>query len=749
MKKTSLIFLFLVLALGMFTTLSAAVSTYVFTQTTGTYSEITGGTVLGATTSDDQRFVDAATPLGSTSVLTGVGLPIGFNFTLDGNTFDRFAVNFNGWISLGQSALTPSVNIGSSTNYPAPLNSTTVLAPTYLRTRIAGFAQDLQGQAGSELSYLTTGAPGSQILVVQWKGVKRYSTTVTSNVNFQIRLYEGLNQVEVIYGGMTNNYALTAWVAQVGLGGSVQADFNNRTSTTDWSATSPGAAANSTIPYSSTIYPLSGLTFAWSMPSGPPVLGVSPEDWDFGTVIINGVATKVFILSNTGGGTVTINSVTPNGLYFDVTVQPTDLSLGAGESTPFTVSFSPLADGGPFVGTVTVNYDTSAKADFVIDLSGTCVDPTINVFNHLEGFDGPTFPPLGWTNVKTAGTGIGLWDRQTAGTYPTCLPVAGTSMARYNSFGFSAGTNGILVTPPLNFGTELYYVDFWMYRDIGYPTNADLINVHYNTAPNLTGATLLGTINRSTTLEPVVADIGWYAYSFPIPVAGKSIGFIVFEGVSQYGNNMFVDEVLLREEIGNVPVELSSFTATLTAQNYVQLTWVSQSESQMVGYRVYRNTSNTQATSVLVDTPLVPATNTSTMQTYSATDTEVEIGTTYFYWLEAVDYNSSTYHGPVSVTVEGDVPPVLPELTTMKNAYPNPFKGNTIIEVGLKAGETGTVTIYNLSGQVVRTFAVTEGNHSLNWNGRDANGQSCGSGIYFYRLNTPSLNQTRKLILAN
>jgi flagellar hook assembly protein FlgD len=86
----------------------------------------------------------------------------------------------------------------------------------------------------------------------------------------------------------------------------------------------------------------------------------------------------------------------------------------------------------------------------------------------------------------------------------------------------------------------------------------------------------------------------------------------------------------------------------------------------------------------------------------------------------------------------------------MRNSYPNPFRAGTsaIIEVGLKAGETGTVTIYNVHGQTVRSFAVSEGFHTLNWDGRDANGKACASGIYFYRLTTPSVNQTRKLVMA-
>ena len=197
------------------------------------------------------------------------------------------------------------------------------------------------------------------------------------------------------------------------------------------------------------------------------------------------------------------------------------------------------------------------------------------------------------------------------------------------------------------------------------------------------------------------------------------------------------------------PVELSSFTATVNAFNNVELTWVSQSEHHMNGYRVYRNTSDLQDGSILITPVLIPATNTSTSQTYSLNDNSVEIGATYYYWLEAIDYQSSDFHGPVSVTVEGNVPPVLPEITSLKNAYPNPFKlgDSATIEVAVKAGESGTLSIYNLNGQLVRSFAVDQGVHNLGWNGRDSRGAVCGSGIYFYTLSTPSCNQTRKLVI--
>ncbi len=207
-------------------------------------------------------------------------------------------------------------------------------------------------------------------------------------------------------------------------------------------------------------------------------------------------------------------------------------------------------------------------------------------------------------------------------------------------------------------------------------------------------------------------------------------------------------EIIISGEDTN-PVELSSFTAVLNGQNAVEIAWMTQSEANLMGYRVYRNEDDIQPGSILITPVLIPATNTSQQQSYSVTDDEVENGHTYYYWLESVDAASSQFFGPLSILINAEVPPVLPEFSALKNAYPNPFKasGSTSIELSLKAGETGTLTILNLSGQVVRSYSVSEGTHTVNWNGTDANGKACSSGVYFYKLSTPSLNQTRKMVI--
>jgi len=239
---------------------------YTFNQTTGTYTEITGGMSLGTETTDDQRFVDPAIPAGGTTT-TGPGFPIGFNFPFNDDTFDVIAVNANGWISLGQSALGATAVNTSSTSAYSPLSSVIVITPTQLYNRVAGFGRDIQAQAGASLRIETIGTAPNRICVIQWKNYKRYGTTGTGDIiNFQIKLYETSYKVTLSYGAFTHGTTTNTTYPQIGMRGPDATDFVNRTTTDDWSATTPGTANNATCAFNPTCIPTDGLIFEFIAP---------------------------------------------------------------------------------------------------------------------------------------------------------------------------------------------------------------------------------------------------------------------------------------------------------------------------------------------------------------------------------------------------------------------------------------------------------------------------------------------------
>ncbi|NHM03821.1 T9SS type A sorting domain-containing protein [Flavobacterium celericrescens] len=215
------------------------VSTYSFSQSSGTYTPITGGTVLGTATNDDNVFNANS---------------IGFTFNYNGTDYTQFSVNANGFIALGGTVVSSytAISSGTSNNVIAALNG------------------DLQGNTTTgELSYILSGTAPNQVLTIQWKSYRHYNVA-GDDVNFQIKLYETSNVIEVVYGSFLQN--ATARTRQVGLRGASNADYNNRTTTTDWNATTAGTNNAANCALTTAIIPASGLTFAWTPP--PPCTGI-------------------------------------------------------------------------------------------------------------------------------------------------------------------------------------------------------------------------------------------------------------------------------------------------------------------------------------------------------------------------------------------------------------------------------------------------------------------------------------------
>jgi len=82
--------------------------------------------------------------------------------------------------------------------------------------------------------------------------------------------------------------------------------------------------------------------------------------------------------------------------------------------------------------------------------------------------------------------------------------------------------------------------------------------------------------------------------------------------------------------------------------------------------------------------------------------------------------------------------------------YPNPFNPTTTIKFNLLESGEVKLIIYNIKGQKVKTLMdcyTSPGDFELIWDGKDDNNFPVGSGIYFYKLQTPSKSYIRKCIL--
>jgi len=103
--------------------------------------------------------------------------------------------------------------------------------------------------------------------------------------------------------------------------------------------------------------------------------------------------------------------------------------------------------------------------------------------------------------------------------------------------------------------------------------------------------------------------------------------------------------------------------------------------------------------------------------------------------------------------VTGAVPVALPKAFSLAQNSPNPFNPSTTIRYAVPEG-AGQIQVrldvFNLRGQLVRNLVSAmrgAGEYGIEWDGLDSAGRRTPSGIYFYRLTTPSFKATRKMIL--
>ena len=93
----------------------------------------------------------------------------------------------------------------------------------------------------------------------------------------------------------------------------------------------------------------------------------------------------------------------------------------------------------------------------------------------------------------------------------------------------------------------------------------------------------------------------------------------------------------------------------------------------------------------------------------------------------------------------------LPDGPQLRQNVPNPFNGQTVISWFQMKSGPARLEVYALTGQrvavVSRGFRAA-GMHQLPWHGLDDQGRPLASGVYIYRLATPSETYARKLTLV-
>ena len=205
-----------------------------------------------------------------------------------------------------------------------------------------------------------------------------------------------------------------------------------------------------------------------------------------------------------------------------------------------------------------------------------------------------------------------------------------------------------------------------------------------------------------------------------------------------------------------LPVELSSFTA-LFANEFVTIQWATASETDVIGFNIYRAREDNYEDADKVNMSLIPGHGTTTQPNeYSFTDVTADAYfTTYYYWLEAVNYGGTTdiygsiQYDPVDIDGDGQLNTIF--RSTLDNVFPNPVQvGENITFDFMIGGLEGTLrsvslNIYNIKGELVQEVINEDmmvNDYTKTWRVNDI-----ANGVYFYQLKTENYQETKKLLI--
>ncbi len=534
---------------------------YLFSQSAGTYTPITGGTVIvnGALNSSLDSWVSPA-----------ITIPA---VTVDGVTYTTAYVTSNGLLKLGGSAPSSILYTGISTN------------PSGGGVHIAPFNADLNKVSATAASEIRWEQVGNE-LVFQWQGWCRYGQT--ENFDFQVRINTVNSNIVFVYNLNSGPGTGTSYFPQVGIASANTANnyLNRMVGTTagqNWDSSVPGTSNSSTMrftgssteprsftsgqTYTFTYAPPScfsptnvvqstvtttSATVSWSAPATAPANGY---EYYYSTSSTAPTATTTPSGTTPAGVTsVTINSLTPETQYY-IWVRSV---CGANDKSLWTM-------GSFYTGYCVPNGLTSNTSYYLSSISTTGANQNLNY---------------------TASSGVGYVNNTS-----TTLVTFPSNVINYN-IAASSGTN---------------YFYLWI------DWNNDL---DFDDA----GETILATTSyASSNSGSLTIPVGTPPGNYRMRLANSWSGTITSCGPATYGN--YVDFTLV---VGAAPTCFSptGVSASGVATNTAELNWTAPATLPANGYEYYYNTTGVAPTAATLATGSVGAGVTTASLTGLAAGTE-------------------------------------------------------------------------------------------------------------------------------
>ncbi|MDZ4182176.1 MAG: choice-of-anchor J domain-containing protein, partial [Candidatus Cloacimonadaceae bacterium] len=289
----------------------AALSEYTFQQTTATYTEITNPTQIHGPSIDGLM-----SPL----------INIGFDFMYDEAIYSSFKANANGFITLNPVS-TASLNNALATQ-------------TLILT---GLWDAMMTYSTGNVSYELSGASPNQILTVQFKNLRWYFSYSPPNlISYQIKLFQGTNKIEIIYGAVGAYPGINA-SASIGLSGAVAGNFLSIT------PAAPTANYSSTVEFNQ----INGTHVPFLVGNKYVFMPPDPADNDLAAIAFAGNATTSVNSPTNYSVTVYNRGLNPQSTYSVQLINATNTvlatspgsTIAAGQTVQVQVPWTPTTEG--------------------------------------------------------------------------------------------------------------------------------------------------------------------------------------------------------------------------------------------------------------------------------------------------------------------------------------------------------------------------------------------------------------------
>ncbi|MFH1843544.1 MAG: FlgD immunoglobulin-like domain containing protein [bacterium] len=173
-----------------------------------------------------------------------------------------------------------------------------------------------------------------------------------------------------------------------------------------------------------------------------------------------------------------------------------------------------------------------------------------------------------------------------------------------------------------------------------------------------------------------------------------------------------------------------------------QLSWEASQDDDFRHFSVYRSSSP----------EVQPAPENLVHQTIDNSWLDTDGMNPAYYLLTATDF-SGNESAPAEVDITSSTAQdEAPQVFALHQNTPNPFNPMTMIHYDVPAsGGTVRIDVFDLSGRLVKNLIRephAPGRYSVVWNGTDRSGRSVASGAYYFRLQGPGFDETRKMLLV-